>query len=642
MMSAWVSMKTGVLQWRRLWAGFHRGQGVGVSEHITEKPRNQTETSAQELLEPLLVGKNREWWVSVGLLSSFVLSRVIAVMVSTRGWFFTNDDWGYLTRDGIADVFQGWVGNITALVAAYVIAVRDFAGLDYWPWYPLFIALAWPTVGVAAWWAWRRRGVRPYVAAGGAVLLTWIGTSAYMQLGHGGAGYALAAAIVAIDFDERRLTIRNAAVGIAFGLFAAVASTIGAIIAFARLFSSVAHKKWNGVVSSGVAMAVFWAIRFNISLNKDLDTQIGIGDIPRILIAAARLVGLGMRRVIPFPASWILWVGLLVLAGAVTVLILSRFSYWSMALVIGGSVNLGAIAVVRMINPEGAFEQLLASRGDGLIQMRYGNMLLVVIFVAAVPLLTRFLRSVRWMPWAVTVAAAALLTFNIGNTLDTFDGIGDKSVPKAQIVAGVIEARADGGPVLDDAKAVSSTLFDHRVALTVQQVDFLIEQGWASRAKESDIFRVRAIEPLSGDQSRGLLRIGLRIRGSYRGTWSDLGVAPVDNCLQIDSPAPTFQVSGEVRFRLSPDPTFQAQWWPLLVNWRVRYGVAILEIPTSPLVIWGDRYGVAILEIPTNFWGPDEDGEPQQLFVHTMAPESGDAPTLTVVGSGIEMCLQLP
>ena len=113
-----------------------------------------------------------------------------------RGWFFTNDDWDYLTRDGVLSIARPHSGHITATVAGLGMLAKQIGGLDYWPVYPFVVSLAWPAVGYAAWWTWRRSHVAPMPAAIGATVIVWLVSGAYMQFSHISMAMTLASLII--------------------------------------------------------------------------------------------------------------------------------------------------------------------------------------------------------------------------------------------------------------------------------------------------------------------------------------------------------------------------------------------------------------------------------------------------------------
>ena len=101
--------------------------------------------------------------VDIAVAAAFVL-KVAWFLVASRGWFYTGDDWDYLTRTGFREVFEPHNGHLTALASGYAMAIRNVFGYDYWPGYAILPALSLPLVGAAAYYVWRRHRINPVVA----------------------------------------------------------------------------------------------------------------------------------------------------------------------------------------------------------------------------------------------------------------------------------------------------------------------------------------------------------------------------------------------------------------------------------------------------------------------------------------------
>ena len=53
-----------------------------------------------------------------------MIGHAVLLVVIARGWFFTGDDWDYLTRDGLGNVFDPHNGHITAIIAGLAVIAR--------------------------------------------------------------------------------------------------------------------------------------------------------------------------------------------------------------------------------------------------------------------------------------------------------------------------------------------------------------------------------------------------------------------------------------------------------------------------------------------------------------------------------------
>jgi len=511
------------------------------------------------------------WWVMWGSIAA----RVMVVLVIARGWFFANDDWDYLSRDGLDQVFEPHGPHITVLNAIAAMAVRQVVGLEYWPGYALVVAVAWPTVAVAAWWVWRRRGVHPLVACGGAVLLTWLGSAAFMQFSHVNPAWAIAATLVALEFDERPISVRNTGAGLALSLIAAFADTVGGIAVGIRLVSSLTYRKWNGAITAGVSFAAYVAVRAVVA--EPLGLSFRIGDIPTVLRAVVQALGSGLHSIVPFPHGYEGLAGILLIAVALAVIVVSRFSYHATTVIITGGAWLAAVGIAKFMSWWGmgsAKLDLLLSSGfpDSILPgPRFANVVVTFMIVAAVPVLwarIRFDRVRRPTRIAGITVFVLVIAFSGVQAIRVLDRVSDLSVPLAEIAGGFVTIRLADEPRLETANqrqvnyqtgpfalmriagldtSISSIDFSPRIALKLGQIDWFADRGWAPDILRSSIYDVRGVAP-DTDWGRALARFDFS-SGSYQGTWADLGREDLKGCIPLEGLG-SMEVHRTTRFKL--------------------------------------------------------------------------------------------
>jgi hypothetical protein len=586
------------------------------------------------------------WWVMWGSIAA----RVIVVLVITRGWFFTNDDWDYLSRDGLGQVFEPHGPHITVLNAIAAVAVRQVAGLEYWPGYALVVAVAWPTVAVAAWWVWCRRGVHPLVASGGAVLLTWLGSAAFMQFSHVNPAWAIAATLIALEFDERPVSLRNTGAGLALSLIAAFADTAGAVAVGVRLVLSLIYRRWNGAITAGISLATYVVVRAVVT--EPLGLSFGIGDIPTVLRAVVQALGSGLHWIVPFPTGFEGAAGILLIVAAISIIVVSRFSYHATTVIIAGGAWLAAAALAKFMNWWGIGSEklntLLTSGfpDNTIIGTRFTNVVVTFMIVAALPILWSRIPfdRIRRPALIAGITAFALITVFSGmQAIRILDRVSDKSVPLAEIAGGFVSVRLADEPRRETANqrqvnyqtgpftlvrvagldtGVSSIDFSPRVALQSGQIDWFIERGWAGDILRSSIYDVRSVTP-DTDWSRALARFDFS-QGLYKGTWADLGQEDAKGCIPLDDLGP-MQVHRTTRFKLTwvNDPT--TIWQGIIAP--------TLHGPVSTHLIvlrLEDDFGRSEIGITLDLLTEEPGGT---LSIEVMGPEGGIGhPTLTISG----------
>ena len=298
---------------------------------------------------------------------SYLLRVTVALWVS-RSWFFTNDDWDYITREGWDSILEPHAGHLNLIASTWAYLVRGIVGLDYWPGYALLEAIAWPLVGLAAWYVWRRKNVDLRWAALGAIFLMWLGTAAWIQFGHAGQGIAAAATIVAIYFDDKPLRTRYFVLDVLLSLLAAFASSTAGLAAIFRTVWSLIYRKWNGVAAAGSAAFVYLLARYTLARLGTGTVGVGLkglADIFATVHVGLELVGVGMREVIPWPRSYAWLLGLLLIIAAVLVLRAARFSYFSTALVGSGAVYVVVALITRFLGRPLKLDRVLSGVWGG-------------------------------------------------------------------------------------------------------------------------------------------------------------------------------------------------------------------------------------------------------------------------------------
>ncbi|MBU1226227.1 MAG: hypothetical protein KJ698_03300 [Actinobacteria bacterium] len=597
-------------------------------------------------------------WVRVGwwLLCTAIAVRVVTVLVITRGWLFTNDDWDYLTRDGLGQAFLPHQGHINVFIAIAAVGLRRVVALDYWPGYGLVVAVAWPAAALAAWWLWRRRGVHPLLASGGAILIAWSGAASYMAFSQVGPAWALAASLIALDFDQRPLSRKNAGLGLAISLVAVFAGTLGAIVAGVRLVVGGIRRQWNGVITAGIAFVAFVLVRASVAAVPPV--AIGVGDIPTMFRVVSQVLGIGLHQMIPYPAGFEAEAGYLLMGLAITLVVARRFEYVTTAIVVGAGAWVAAAAVAKFINlwSAGRLEYVLS--GDRVAEyfllVRFANVMVVAMLVAFIAghravILPRFAdqRPRAWLPVIGVVLLAGLAAFNIDRSLDFWRHA--PTFSRAEITGGVVtmyladeprlttsRQRQTGAVIgsfrlhrtLDLGSGIVITQWDSRLALQRNQLDWLDERGWAESILRSDVYEVRQVTP-DTDWARALLRFGFSNGGRWVGSWLDLGME-ADGCVPLSSLG-TMEVVRTTRFELGWDDALPAPtvaWTPHALINRLESDMMMLRLE--------DDYGRSEIGI-TIIRDPEAD---PLLTVDVLGPEAGTGPvTLTVAGpSDAVMC----
>jgi len=547
----------------------------------------------------------------------FVL-RVVTVLWVSRGWFFTDDDWDYVTREGWGSTLEPHADHFNVVTSAWALVARGLVGLDYWPGYALFAAIAWSLVGLAAWYVWRRLDVNPLWAAGGAVLLMWLGTSAWIQFGHGGQGVAAAATIAAVYLDERCLCTRHVVANFLLSLVAAFASSTAGLAVVVRFGLSVVYRKWNGVVAAGSVALLYVLARFFLASATPRTYATGLRaltDVVTTVRAGLEIIGLGRQAVIPWPSSFVWVLGLLFLGLAVWLLVAWRLSYFSAALIGGAGVYVGISLIVRFLGRPSKLDALLGHNWDSLTGPRFANLALAYVLVALVPLLAS--RSIRMkaLTWAASGAMALMLVFGFVQSFDTYGQIEDKSEhpkksqhPKASRVAGLVEMRALGEPAYPSGQRGMHPQLSKFFSLNT--VDFIIEKGLVESLLASDIYRMGGVESISETMVRGRLRTNVHYWGKPYGDWGDLDKSPKEDCVVITGHR-KFPVLAATRFSLE------------------RVG------DHDVTIVWVDEYGTGKLTVSNEYWRLGGGS----VMVEVTPPEPGaESGRITIESDEVLMC----
>jgi len=593
------------------------------------------------------------WWVMWGSIAA----RVIVVLVVTRAWFFTNDDWDYLGRDGPGQVFEPHQSHLNVLNAIAALAVRQLAGLEYWPGYALVVAVAWPVVALAAWWVWRRRGVHPLVASGGAVFITWMGSATYMQFSHVNPAWAIAATLIALEFDERRVSARNTGVGLVLSLVAVFASSVGAAAVGIRLALSLLYRQWNGAVTAGVSFAAYLIVRAVVA--EPLSVSFGIGDIPTFLRAVVQALGRGLHWLVPFPTGFEGVAGILLIVAAVAIIVLSRLSYHATTMIVAGGAWLASGITVKFLNWWGIGSDRLnrflefGGADSHISGSRFANVAVTLLVVAALPVLCaripfdRIHRTTR----VVGIAAFTLIAaFSGVQGIRMLNVVSDKSVQLAETTGGFVAMQLAGEPRLETANqrqvdyeigpfrlvrvaagngAAGDIDFNPRAALRLDQIDWFIERGWADDILRSSIYDVHGIAP-DTDWSRALARFDFS-EAAFIGTWADLGQEDAKGCVPLDHPGP-MDVHATTRFKLTwvNDP---ATIWLRIIDGTLQGPESTHRIVLSLT----DDFGRSEIGIEIDLLTEEPRGT---VSIEVMGPEGGiGRPVLTITGpQSVSIC----
>ena len=543
------------------------------------------------------------------LVATALLAHAVVLLWMARGWFFTGDDWDYLARSGWGDVLAPHGGHITAGVAASAIVAKQVAGLDYWPVYPLVVAVVWPAVAYAAWWVWRRSGVAPIPAAGGAVMIGWLVSGAYIQFGHTAMPAALASLLPAVWLDERPLTVRNGAAGFGLSLFAVLVGSTGVVVTGVRAVTALGYRKWTGVAGAVPALAVYAVVRSLVGSDRSVSVAFGLGDLGTIAGIVRDLIGPGIRWNLLLPTALEDAGAVLLLAACVWVLIRRRFDYRAVTLVLAAAAYLGTVAVVRILPRPDVVERF----AEGVYRhefaaLRYVNPLVIAVVVLGLPLVAVWMGrgDARLRRAAVAVMAAVVLVGGVVRTIDVFDRISDKSIPKAREAAGYALLVDAGEPVVDPGRRAGSA---NSVNFTFEVLAGFSEVGLVDGLVSSEVYEVRGIEVTDEDElgARGAMRFA-----TSRVAPPGSSASGAEDCV-VAGPSgveATITEAAEVRLESDgqPEPSATARWV-------------------------GDA-GVGLLEI-----GPGPFGRSGRMTLRIAAPAPDAAPATVVIGGrGIRVC----
>lgn len=549
------------------------------------------------------------------LLGAALAAHAVAVLIMSRGWFFTGDDWDYLARSGWGDVLAPHGGHITTFIAAAAVAARGVAGLDFWPAYPLVISVVWPAVAYAAWWHWRRSGVEPLPAAAGAAVIAWLVTGAYVQFGHMAMASVLATLVAVVVLDERRLTPRTGAAGLALSLFAVLAGSTGVVVTAVRALTALAYRKWAGVATAVPALAAYGVVRLLVGSDRGLSFGFGVGDVGTIVRIVMDLIGPGMRWLLMVPTALEDAAAVLLIVASIGVVVWRRFDYRSVALVLSGAAYLGSVAVVRVLPRPDLVEEF--ARGiyrEEVQALRYVNPPLIALAVLALPLLAawagRGATRRRWIGPAVV--AVVLLVSGVARSVGVLDRISDKSIPRAREAAAVALLVDAGEPLIDpDRRAGPANSVDFTIAL----VEDLSRQGLVGGMLGSEIYGVRGIEVTAEDEARarGLLRFATARTGEP-GSWADVGIVSGEECRDAGGGI-GLTITRRVDVRLV---------------WSGGEGEA------AATASWEGEEGIGVTEI-----GPEPFGRSGRMILRIAGPPPGSAPAaVTITGDDIGVCLR--
>jgi hypothetical protein len=543
----------------------------------------------------------------IAVLASFLL-RVVVVLWRSRSWFYAEDDWDYITRTQWSDVLDPHRGHLNWVTSVWAYVARGIVGLDYWPGYALFAAIAWGLVGLAAWYVWRRRDVDPRWAAAGAILLMWLGTAAWIQFGHAGQGFGAAATILAIHLDDKQLRIRYVIPNLLLSLLAAFAASPAALATILRAGWSLLYRKWNGVVAAGIASFLYMVARTILAqagtgtLLKGLK---GLAGPFTAINAGLELIGVGVREVIPWPRSLAWLLGLIVVVAGVYTIKAAKFSYFATVLVGGGAVYVLSALITRFLGNPTKLDLIVSSQWSGVTSPRFGSVFLTYLIVAAVPLVAsqKFRTTALW--WGVGGVMAVMLGFGLVQSADMWDAIQEKSEhPQASWSGQLVALRASGEPGYPSG----SNKFHPKLSnfLGMDAADYIIESGLTESLLASDIYRVGDVPDITDNQARARLRMNVRPRLDPYGDWPDLGATIKRRCIRIEGTR-SFRVVDAARFALE-----RVDKNDVKLKWVDEWGKGTLTVSNQ---YWTGGKGVVGVEVD----GPQPGAERGKLVVESDA-----------------------
>jgi len=557
------------------------------------------------------------WWASdrwtrylpYAVWGAFFL-RVAAVLWVSRSWFFTNDDWDYITRQGWRSVLDPHADHLNVVAGTWAYVVRGIVGLDYWPGYALLAAIAWPLVGLAAWYVWRRLNVDPRWAALGAIYLMWLGTAAWIQFGHAGQGVAAAATIVAIYLDGKPLRTRYLVPNIVLSLLAVSASSTAGLAVIVRAGLSLVYRKWNGVVAAGSAAVVYLLARFTLASFGPDTTGAGLKELTDVVTTVRvglEIIGVGMREVIPAPRSLAWLLGLLLIIAAVLVLRAGRFSYFTTALVGSGAVYAVSALITRFLGSSDKLDLALSGEwgNGGITAPRFANLILTYLVVAMIPLVASKRFRSKAITWGIAGIMVLSLGFTVTRSFSIWGDIAAKSAhPKASWPAQLVMMRASGEPSYpEDARKIHPSLSN---SFDIDAIDYLLDAGLADSLLASDIYRLGDVKELEEDLVRGKLRINVqRILRPY-GDWGNLGRGIKTKCIRVE---------GSKKFRVDEDARFQLErvdGEAVTLRWVDEWGRGTVVVSEKR---WNAGDGIVNVEVA----GPLPGAKPGRLFVESAA-----------------------
>ncbi len=551
--------------------------------------------------------------VAMGILWIAVLSHVVVLLVMSRGWFFTNDDWDYLTRDGIAEILRPHAGHITAWVAGLAQGIKPIAGLDYWPAYPAVIAILWSSVPLVAFWVWRRSGTDAIPSAIGAAVLAWIATSAFIQFAHVSVIFALLTLILVVPIDEKCVCPKHVAAGFGLSMVAVLAGSTGVLVTASRAAVAAGYRRWNGVISAVPALVIYYFIRSAV-VTSSTDISFGVGDIPTILRIIFRAIGEGLRALFFLPAGLESVMGALLLVVTIVVLIRARFSFRVTTWIVSGAAYIFTVAVVRFLNRPVKMDMLLSGELNlgSITPVRWANTPVILLIVASLPMVAAWAKGAK-ARWRVAVTVSAILLFlggSVAQTVLTYDRISDKSVVKAAEAETFVQLVSAGEPFAEprDQTGKNGHFF------TVGAVDGFASEGLIEGMLGSEIYTVRQFDPLDEGYTRGILRFTTSRPGKVS-TWAEVGMPGVKGCMQADESL-TFEVSSAVVILLELDEDHSRTEWAELT--------------------WSDEFGLGRMNLVAADF--DESGS---MKVRTAAILEDRPPArLTITGPGLSVCLK--